>query len=278
MSRRASERGAGSVLVLGVIGTVLVLTTGLAALGAAQNSRGVAQTAADLGALAGATAFQAGLDPCAKASSAVVRNGARAASCRVEAAGAVRVEARRPVALPGGLSALGTARADARAGPRTGPAGEERAEGTTAVPGRAAALADAAARHANGRIPRHLLCELSFAADHRLRCDAAVAIERLDVAFRAAFGRGLAVRGSYRSYEAQVAVAASKGSLAAPPGTSNHGWGQAVDLGGGIQYFGTAEYAWMVANAGAYGWVRPGWAAPGGSKPEPWHWEYGTGA
>ena len=60
------------------------------------------------------------------------------------------------------------------------------------------------------------------------------------------------------------------------PGTSNHGWGQAVDLSGGIQSFGSAEFTWMQANAGKYGWKPPEWAQAGGSKPEPWHWEYGT--
>ncbi|MBE1876947.1 D-alanyl-D-alanine carboxypeptidase family protein [Myceligenerans sp. TRM 65318] len=144
------------------------------------------------------------------------------------------------------------------------------------MPRHVAGRAAEAGNYRNGRIPSHLLCDVSFAAGQRLRCDAAVAIERLNVAFRAAFGRDLAVRDSYRSYEAQVAVAASKGALAAPPGTSNHGWGRAVDLSGGIQYFGTAEHRWMVANAGVHGWNHPEWAGPGGSKPEAWHWEYGT--
>ena len=39
--------------------------------------------------------------------------------------------------------------------------------------------------------------------------------------------------------------------LAAVPGTSNHGWGLAVDLCGGIERFGTQQYAWMQANAGS---------------------------
>jgi hypothetical protein len=32
----------------------------------------------------------------------------------------------------------------------------------------------------------------------------------------------------------------------------------------------------MKANAGTFGWVHPDWAEPSGSKPEPWHWEFGT--
>ncbi|MBL0887636.1 hypothetical protein HGK34_15345 [Myceligenerans sp. I2] len=127
-------------------------------------------------------------------------------------------------------------------------------------------------------MPSSLLCSLGFDSGEQLRCDAALAAGKLNRAFRAAFGRNLTINDSYRSYADQVAVAASRGALAAPPGTSNHGLGQALDLGGGISTFGTAEYRWMVANAGKYGWKHPGWAEPGGSKPEPWHWEYGTGA
>ncbi|MBE1874386.1 D-alanyl-D-alanine carboxypeptidase family protein [Myceligenerans sp. TRM 65318] len=143
---------------------------------------------------------------------------------------------------------------------------------------RAAKLAAQAKKYGNGQIPSNLLCDLSFAPGHELRCDAALAIEDLNAAFRAAFGRNLKVNDSYRSYAEQVAVAATMGALAAPPGTSNHGLGQAIDLGGGISAFGSAEYQWMAANAGKFGWIHPAWAEPGGSKPEAWHWEYKTGA
>ena len=84
----------------------------------------------------------------------------------------------------------------------------------------------------------------------------------------------LCLTDSYRSYGAQVDVYGRKPHLAAVPGTSNHGLGLAVDLCGGVQTFGTAAYRWMKANAPAYGWVHPSWAEPGGSRPEPWHWEF----
>ncbi|WP_242504002.1 D-alanyl-D-alanine carboxypeptidase family protein [Promicromonospora panici] len=139
----------------------------------------------------------------------------------------------------------------------------------------AKAMAEAAKGYGNGQIPSSVLCGLSFSSE-QLRCDAAMALEDLNGAFRATFGRSLDVVDGYRSYADQVSVAASRGALAAVPGTSNHGWGQAIDLSGGLQSFGTAEYNWMSAHAGKYGWKHPGWAEPGGSKPEPWHWEYGT--
>jgi LAS superfamily LD-carboxypeptidase LdcB len=137
-------------------------------------------------------------------------------------------------------------------------------------------MAAAAQSYGNGQIPSSVLCDLSWAPHELLRCDAAVELENLNSAFRATFGRNLDVTDGYRSYAEQLSVAASKGGLAAVPGTSNHGWGQAVDLSGGIESFGTAEHAWMVANAGQYGWKLPAWAQAGGSKPEAWHWEYGT--
>lgn len=69
---------------------------------------------------------------------------------------------------------------------------------------------------------------------------------------------------------------ASKGYLAAEPGTSNHGWGTAIDIGDSVGGYGTTEYNWMLENAPAFGWDNPDWARAGGSKSEPWHWEYGT--
>ena len=87
-------------------------------------------------------------------------------------------------------------------------------------------------------------------------------------------GEPLCVTDSYRSLPEQVAVAAAKPGLAAVPGTSNHGWGVAVDLCGGVQSFGTPAHTWVVTHSMAYGWYLPGWAQAGGSKPEPWHLEY----
>jgi secretion/DNA translocation related TadE-like protein len=104
--------------VLGIVAAILLLAVGIAALGAAQNARGAAQAAADLGALAGATALRDGFDPCGTAGAAVSRNGAELASCAVLGGGVVRVVATRVATDPGGV--LGEARASARAGPRAG--------------------------------------------------------------------------------------------------------------------------------------------------------------
>lgn len=139
-----------------------------------------------------------------------------------------------------------------------------------------AAWATSTAGYSNGNIPAEVLCSPSFAPGHLVRCDAAYHLEELNAAYRAAFGTDISVTSSYRSYASQVSVKASKGSLAARPGTSNHGMGQALDLGGGINQFGTAQYTWMRENAPAFGWDNPTWARPGGVNPEAWHWEFGT--
>ncbi|MGY1773365.1 NlpC/P60 family protein [Blastococcus sp. SYSU D00813] len=125
----------------------------------------------------------------------------------------------------------------------------------------------------NGLIPPSALCEIGVAA-HSLRCDAAAAYRAMDAAYAAAFGSPICITDSYRTYASQVRLYGQKPALAAVPGTSNHGWGLAVDLCGGIQDFGTPQYRWMVANAGRFGWLHPTWADPGNGREEPWHWEY----
>ncbi|WP_138735357.1 D-alanyl-D-alanine carboxypeptidase family protein, partial [Modestobacter excelsi] len=126
----------------------------------------------------------------------------------------------------------------------------------------------------NGRVPADQLCSLG--GGHRLRCDAAAAYNAMSAAYAAAFGSPLCITDSYRSLDAQVDAHHRKPAITAVPGTSNHGWGLAVDLCGGINVFGTAQTAWMQVNAAHYGWVHPEWAQAGGQNPEPWHWEYGS--
>jgi hypothetical protein len=76
---------------------------------------------------------------------------------------------------------------------------------------------------------------------------------------------------SYRSYDRQVyywnLYQSGKGNLAAKPGTSNHGWGTAVDIA-------TQEMRSMVDRIGAkYGWSKSWSDAPS----EWWHLLYQSG-
>lgn len=125
----------------------------------------------------------------------------------------------------------------------------------------------------NGLIPPSAMCPLGVAG-HSLRCDAAAAYRAMSAAFETSFGTPICITDSYRTYASQVRLYGQKPNLAAVPGTSNHGWGLAVDLCGGIQNFGTAPYTWMKANAGRFGFLHPDWAEPGNGREEPWHWEY----
>lgn len=131
-------------------------------------------------------------------------------------------------------------------------------------------------RASNGELPDADLCVL-WDGDERLRPDAAMAMARLDMAYREAFGTDVPVSDAYRSYGSQVEVRRTRPGLSARPGTSQHGWGVAVDLGGTIATGGEG-YRWLMEHAGEYGWENPAWARPGGSGPhEPWHWEYAAG-
>jgi LAS superfamily LD-carboxypeptidase LdcB len=61
-----------------------------------------------------------------------------------------------------------------------------------------------------------------------------------------------------------------------PRGTSNHGWGKAIDFSqtGTSFTFRTAGYRFLTEHAEAAGWVHPDWAGPGMTCAEPWHWEW----
>jgi cell wall-associated NlpC family hydrolase len=125
----------------------------------------------------------------------------------------------------------------------------------------------------NGLIPPSAMCPLGVAG-HSLRCDAAAAYRAMSTAFAVAFGAPICITDSYRTYSSQVQLYGRKPALAAVPGTSNHGWGLAVDLCGSIERFGTAQYNWMKANSARFGFLHPDWAEPGNGREEPWHWEY----
>ncbi|MFW6090758.1 MAG: M15 family metallopeptidase [Actinomycetota bacterium] len=129
---------------------------------------------------------------------------------------------------------------------------------------------------ANGRLDREAhLCPIG--EHHLLRPDAAAAFVAMNAAYLEDTGHHLCVTDSYRSLDQQYSLKARKPFLAATPGTSNHGWGIALDLSCGAETFGGAAHRWLEQHGADYGWVNPAWARPNGSKPEPWHWEYRPG-
>ncbi len=120
---------------------------------------------------------------------------------------------------------------------------------------------------ANGRLPANDLCDVDFAVGHRLQCDAAASLAAANASYRAQTGKDLVMTDSYRSYGLQVRTRALKPRTAGVPGTSNHGWGMAVDLD-------HDSARWLARNGADFGWVHPRWARAGGAKPEWWHLEY----
>lgn len=159
------------------------------------------------------------------------------------------------------------------------------AMGLSGTPAHAAPLSSSASASAttsadwdgyeNGRIPESALCAISWQAVDHLRCDAAAKFGALNAAYKAKWGVNICVNDAYRSFEKQVALYQELGpGVAAVPGTSNHGWGVAVDLGCGVGIFGNARHVWFAANAPTYGFTQPEWALIGSSRAEPWHWQF----
>lgn len=132
----------------------------------------------------------------------------------------------------------------------------------------------AAGPFVNGALPTSSLCAATPDTSQVLRCDAAVAYRLMSAAYEDALGTELCITDSYRSIDGQETVFKTNPGLAAQPGTSNHGWGIAVDLCGGTERFGTPQHDWLSSHGATYGWAHPAWAAAGGGKPEPWHFEY----
>ncbi|WP_426594205.1 M15 family metallopeptidase [Cellulomonas sp. McL0617] len=133
----------------------------------------------------------------------------------------------------------------------------------------------------NGKLPPSALTAISWTKDphgtpYYLRSDAAAALERLDVAFRSAFGHNLGLDLTYRDYDTQVAMRAALGTVAAVPGTSTHGTGLALDVPELPCEYGwdTPQRTWLVTHGPTYGWTSPAWAHQNGSNPEYWHFDY----
>ena len=194
------------------------------------------------------------------------------AAARADAAArAGRSQSRVAIPLPGASAAFPapTATPTPTEAVPPAPAPTPTPTGFPPVPGCAATILTDAV---NGRISNDHLCPIGDG--HRLRPDAAAAFLALDAAYQAAFGEPMMVTDSYRSLSAQKSLASEKPSLAAEPGTSEHGWGLAVDLGGGVESYSSPRHKWLRANAPAFGWDNPTWARNGNGREEPWHWEY----
>ena len=114
MSRRASELGSASVLVVAMVGLLLVIGAALGVVTAMVRTHRAAQAGADLAALAGARGLAVGRSACDDAARIAAANGVRLTGCRVDGRSlVVTVEATGPHWL-GQTADLS---AEARAGP-----------------------------------------------------------------------------------------------------------------------------------------------------------------
>jgi len=108
----------------------------------------------------------------------------------------------------------------------------------------------------NGRAPMSALSQISYDTRHYLRPDAAIQFERLNELFKDTFGYDIPITDSWRSLQSQINIRASRPHLAAVPGTSLHGLGTALDLGGNIARRGTREWNWLNENGPYFGWFQ----------------------
>ncbi len=125
----------------------------------------------------------------------------------------------------------------------------------------------------SGVVPSSDLSPIPWSPTHFVRTDVLDGLVALDAAYSKAFGKHLTINSSYRTLAEQGELYDPSSPIAAPPGCSNHGLGLAVDIGGGVQTFGTEQYNWLKTHAKSHGWVHPAFAEPDGRVPEPWHWQ-----
>lgn len=139
-------------------------------------------------------------------------------------------------------------------------------------------VVDAAQGLVNGKIPKSELTRISGAnPNYRAGILLDPAAKSWEAMLKAAAADGVRLYHSdtYRSWETQNAAYLAyrrgergPGIIVAPPGTSKHGAGLAIDMtdGKGILSKSTAQWQWLSQNGARFGWY--------GISSEAWHWEY----
>jgi hypothetical protein len=139
-------------------------------------------------------------------------------------------------------------------------------------------VVDASRGLVNGRIPADKLVTIgSNHPGNRAGILLAPAATSWEIMVRAAAADGVTLYASdtYRSWDSQNAAYQAflrgergPGIIVAPPGTSKHGAGLAIDMtdGKGILSKGTAQWQWLNQHGASFGWF--------GISSEAWHWEY----
>jgi LAS superfamily LD-carboxypeptidase LdcB len=148
----------------------------------------------------------------------------------------------------------------------------------------------------NGQIPTEQMVQNTYLAKS-LKGDAAYLLKQASDsltammnAYNAATFDGkqkITFTDGYRSLARQQKLYAEYGpGRAARPGTSNHGWGIAVDMYWGVQTkmykdyekrpagYKHPVYKWLFENSWKWGWINPEGLRDDSSTDEWWHWEY----
>jgi D-alanyl-D-alanine carboxypeptidase len=129
----------------------------------------------------------------------------------------------------------------------------------------------------NGQLPAAALVAIPWDKEKTLIAAPALRdLTRLNAAFKKKFGRNLDVDLAYRTLDTQKYIHAELGPyIAARPGTSNHGWGLAIDVPETRDYgFSGRYYKWLKANSKKYNWVHQRYLEQGSPYAEAWHFEY----
>ncbi|MEV7638999.1 MULTISPECIES: SH3 domain-containing protein [Actinomycetes] len=138
-------------------------------------------------------------------------------------------------------------------------------------------------KQANGKLPASMLVALHWDKEKTLvAAPAAADLGRLNSAFKKKFGKNLDIDLAYRTLDTQKFLYQELGHyIAAKPGTSNHGWGLAIDVPETYSYsFKGKYYKWLKANTKKYNWIHrknlEEFRANGSRNPyaEAWHFEY----
>ena len=129
----------------------------------------------------------------------------------------------------------------------------------------------------NGTIDQRALATMPWDTEKTLIAAPAVAsLNKLNTAFKKEFGQNLTIDLSYRTRSTQNHYWGELGPyIAARPGTSNHGWGTAVDFPETHDYsFRGKYYKWLKKNSQKFGWVHRKNLEEGSPYAEAWHFEY----
>ncbi len=129
----------------------------------------------------------------------------------------------------------------------------------------------------NGKIPERMLVAIGWDKEKTLIAAPALKdLNRLNTAFKKKFGHNLDIDLAYRTRATQDAYWVELGPyVAARPGTSNHGWGTAIDVPETYNYSFRGKYhKWLKANSKKFNWVHRKILEEGSPYAEAWHFDY----